>query len=116
MSAEESVLSRAQVSVWRHWANLPAEERARAGYPQLPTLADVPAPDREWARDKGGFHIFFAGECGNWALELRPRAEGQDTTSFRPGCVAIRADGEPGAWLAVGGSYMAGADSWEKIA
>lgn len=116
MSRADEYLSASQVRVWRQWANLRTEGLPREHMPSLPTLAEVTAEDRTYFRGNGGFFIFFLGKQGDWARELSARRPGQDITSFRPGCVAIREDGEPGAWLAVGGSYYAGADSWEKIA
>ncbi len=80
----------------------------------IPTLADV----ENWGRDgrQEGFFIFFEGKHCGWTCRLLSRGAPDAITSWRPGCVAIRADGKPGAWRAVGGSYYSGADRWEAIA
>jgi hypothetical protein len=114
--SSDQIDSEIQVCLWRDWVKLTPILREAHGLPALPTLDQVTAEDRDYFRGKGGFFVFFRGEQGGYTLELKPRAPGQDITSWRPGCVAIREDGAPGAWLAVGGNYMRGADGWEKIA
>jgi hypothetical protein len=85
----------------------------------LPTRQHAERHNGGWPNgetfNRSGFTVFFLdGVCG-WTASLANTAE-NGRLSWRPGCVALSMSGVPVEhYLAVGGSYEAGAIKWKRI-